>query len=328
MRAAWYERTGPAGEVLVVGERPDPVPAAGEVRVRLAVAGINPRDVKRRAGTGDRVMDDPVVVPGDDGAGVIDEVGPGVPDGRVGERVWVHSANHGRPFGTAAQYVTVPAGQAVPLPSPASFADGACLGVPALTAHRCVFADGPVAGRTVLVTGGAGAVGRYAVQLAALAGATVIATASTPEKRRSAAEAGAHHVVDHRRPDAADVIAGLAGPDGVARVVDVAFGANLPLTSAVLAVNGTIATYGSDADPQPRLPFYPLMRRGTTIRTVLVFVMPPAALAMAVHDVVEHLRAGSLSHPVAATYPLDEVARAHEAVEAGGHIGRILLDVA
>jgi NADPH2:quinone reductase len=325
MRAAWYERTGPAADVLVVGDRPDPAPAAGEVRVRLAAAAINPRDVKRRAGTGDRAMTDPLVIPGDDGAGTVDEVGAGVPAGRVGERVWVHAANHGRPFGTSAQHVVVPAAQAVPLPAGTSFEAGACLGVPALTAHRCVFADGPVAGRTVLVTGGAGAVGRYAVQLAALAGARVIATASGPEKQRSAREAGAQHVVDNREPGAAEAVAGIAGPDGVDRVVDVAFGANLAFTSAVLAPNGTIATYGSDADPQPRLPFYPLMRRGVVIRTVLVFVMPPAALATAIEEVTHHLEAGALSHPVAITYSLDDVAKAHEAVERGGRPGRILL---
>jgi NADPH:quinone reductase len=327
MRAAWYERTGPAAEVLVVGELPDPVPAAGEVRVRVAVAGINPRDVKRRAGAGDRVMQDALVVPGDDGAGRIDAVGPGVPDSRVGERVWVHGATFGRPLGTSAEYVTVPADHAVPLPAAVPFAVGACLGVPALTAHRCVFADGPVAGRTVLVTGGAGAVGRYAVQLAAQAGATVIATASTPEKRRSAREAGAHHVVDHRDPDAARTIVELAGPAGVSRVVDVAFGANLGLSSAVLTTGGTIATYGSDAEPQPRLPFYLLMRKGVVIRTVLVFVMPPEARAAAVADVTRHLESGTLTHPAATTYPLGDIAEAHAHVERGVGTGRVLLDV-
>ncbi|SHJ90915.1 NADPH:quinone reductase [Pseudonocardia thermophila] len=327
MRAAWYERTGPAAEVLVVGDRPEPVPAPGEVRVRLAVAGINPRDVKRRAGAGDRVMEDPLVIPGDDGAGTIDATGAGVAPARIGERVWVHGAAFGRPFGTAAEYVTVPAEQAVPLPDGVPFEIGACLGVPALTAHRCVFADGPVDGRTVLVTGGAGAVGRYAVQFAALAGATVIATASTPEKRRSAREAGAHHVVDHRDPMAAQTIASLAGPGGVARIVDVAFGANLPLTSALIAPGGTIATYGSDAEPQPRLPFYPLMRKGVVIRTVLVFTMPPQAREAAVRDVTRWLASGALTHPVAQVYPLDRIAEAHEAVERGGRVGRVLLDV-
>jgi NADPH2:quinone reductase len=327
MRAAWYERTGGA-DVLVVGELPDPVPDAGEVRVRVAVAGINPRDVKRRSGSGGRVMEYPLVVPGDDGAGVVDAVGPGVSADRMGERVWVHSANHGRPFGTAAQYVTVPAAHAIPLPDGVSFAEGACLGVPALTAHRCLFADGPVAGQTVLVTGGAGAVGRYAVQLASLAGATVIATASTADKRRAACAAGARHVVDRRKADVAETVLRLAGPGGVDRIVDVAFGANLALTSAVIGLNATVATYGSDAEPNPALPFYPLMRRGVTIRTVLVFVMPAPALAAAVRDVTAHLEAGRLTHQVAEQHALVDVAEAHRAVERGHHLGRILLTVA
>lgn len=327
MRAAWYERTGDP-DVLVVGELPDPVPAAGEVRVRIAVAGINPRDVKRRAGSGGRVMEHPLVVPGDDGAGVVDAVGTGVSADRVGRPVWVHSANHLRPLGTSAEYVTVPAAQAIPLPDGVSFVEGACLGVPALTAHRCVFADGPVEGRTVLVTGGAGAVGRYAVQMAALAGAEVIATASTPDKRRAASDAGARHVVDRRRTDAAETVSRLVGPGGVDRVVDVAFGANLALSSAVVGLNATIATYGSDAEPEPVLPFYPLMRRGVTIRTVLVFVMPAPALAAAIRDVTAHLEAGRLTHLVAEQYPLGNIAAAHRAVERGSHLGRILLAVA
>jgi NADPH2:quinone reductase len=327
MRAAWYERTGPAAEVLVLGDRPDPQPADGEVRVRLVAAGVNPRDVKRRAGSGDRVMVDDLVIPGDDGAGVVDAVGAGVPTTRVGERVWVHSANHGRPFGTAAELVCVPADHAVPLPAAATFDDGACLGVPALTAHRCVHADGPVEGATVLVTGGAGAVGRYAVQFAALGGATVIATASTPQKRAIAQAAGAHHVVDRFAPDAAARIRDLAGPSGVTRVVDVAFGVNLPLIDAVAAPNATVAAYGSDAEPFPLLPFYSLMRRGITIRTVLVFAMPRPALRAAVADVSRLLSDGRLSHCVDGAYSLDEVVRAHEAVEGGVHRGRVLLRI-
>lgn len=326
MRAAWYERTG-RPDVLTVGELPDPTPAAGEVRVRVVAAGINPRDVKRRSGVGGRRMEHPLVVPGDDGAGVIDAVGPGVRADRLGERVWVHSANHGRASGTSAEYVAVPAAHAIPLPDGVSFVDGACLGVPALTAHRCVFADGPVAGQTVLVTGGAGAVGRYAVQLASLAGARVIATASTEEKRGAARAAGACHVVDRREADVAETVLELAGPGGVDRIVDVAFGANLALTAAVIGMNATIATYGSDAEPEPCLPFYPLMRRGVTIRTVLVFVMPAQALAAAVADIGAHLQAGRLTHPVAEEHPLEDVAGAHRAVEDGHQVGRILLAV-
>ncbi|GAA1719453.1 NADPH:quinone reductase [Fodinicola feengrottensis] len=324
MKAAWYERNGPAGDVLVVGELPDPEPGSGQLCVRVAAAGINPADVKRRSGAGNRAMRTPRVVPGDDGAGVVDRVGPGVPAGRIGERVWIHSANHRQSYGTSAELVVVPAAQAIGLPANTSFEAGACLGVPALTAHRCVFADGPVDGRTVLVTGGAGSVAHYAIELARHGGATVIATASTPRKQAAAREAGAHHVVDYREPDAATAILDLAS-GGVDRVVDVAFGANLPLTSAVIATNGVIASYASDATPEPGLPFYSLMRRGVTIRLVLVFVMPEAELSAAVDDVTRLLERDVLTHPIAARYALDDIATAHEAVEQGRLIGKTVI---
>lgn len=324
MKAAWYDRTGPAGEVLVVGELPDPEPAAGQVRVRVRVAGINPADVKRRAGAGGRIMAAERVIPGDDAAGVIDRVGPRVPAARVGERVWVYSANHGNPFGTSAEYVVVPAERAVRLPPGVPFEVGAGLGVPALTAHRCLYADGPVDGLTVLVTGGAGAVGHYAVQMAKYGGATVLATASGPEKRAAARRAGADRVIDYRSPDAVGQIR-AAAPGGVQRIVEVAFGANLPLTTSVIAENGVLASYASDAEPEPRLPFYPLMRRGVTIRTVLVFVMPPPARHAATEHVTRLLADGVLTHPVAARHPVAEVAEAHRRVERGAGIGKVLL---
>jgi NADPH2:quinone reductase len=324
MRAAWYDRTGPAADVLEVGELPDPEPGIGEVRVRLHAAGVNPADVKRRAGAGGRAMIGPRVVPGDDGAGVVDKVGPRVPAARVGTRVWVHSANYGQPRGTAAEYVVVPADRAIPLPDGTSFEAGACLGVPALTAHRAVFGDGPVAGKTVLVTGGAGAVAHYAIELAKHGGATVLATASTSEKQSAALAAGADQVVDYRRPDAAEELIALSG-GGVARVVDVAFGANLPLVAAIIAPNGTIAGYGSDAVPEPALPFYALMRRNVTIRLVQVFSMPAHALRAATEHVTRLLADDVLTHPIAARLPLAEIAAAHDLAENGRAIGKVLL---
>ncbi|MFI9383344.1 NADPH:quinone reductase [Kutzneria sp. NPDC052558] len=324
MRAAWYGRPGAADDVLVVGEFPEPEPGIGEVRVRLRATGVNPADVKRRAGAGERAMLGPRVVPGDDGAGVIDRVGPRVPAERLGSRVWVHSANHGRALGTSAEYVVVPADRALPLPDNVSFEVGACLGVPALTAHRAVFADGPVAGKTVLVTGGAGAVGHYAIELAKHGGATVLATASSPDKQKSALAAGADHVVDYRSDDAVAEILELAG-GGVQRIVDVAFGANLPLTAAVISANGTIAAYGSDAVAEPALPFYPLMRKGVTIRTVQVFTMPPPAVRAATEHVNRLLADNVLTHPVAARFPLAEIAAAHRLVESGDAVGKVLL---
>ncbi|WP_396446167.1 NADPH:quinone reductase [Actinomadura sp.] len=328
MKAAWYDRNGMADEVLVVGEMPDPEPGPGEVRVRIEVAGVNPADVKRRAGVGGRAIRTPRVIPGDDGAGVIDRVGAGVPAERIGQRVWVHSANHERPFGTAAEFVVVPAAQAIGMPSNTPFEAGACLGVPALTAHRCVFADGPVDGLTVLVTGGAGAVSHYAIELARWGGATVIATAGAPEKQEAARRSGADHVVDHRRPDAVEAILGFTGGRRVDRVVDVAFGANLSLTEAIIATGGTIATYASDAVPEPAFPFYSFMRRCVTIRTVLVFAMPAQAMRSAIDDVTSLLLRGALTHPIAARYRLLDIAAAHRAVERRTGIGKTLVTVA
>ncbi|EWM10860.1 NADPH:quinone reductase [Kutzneria sp. 744] len=324
MRAAWYDRVGAADDVLVVGELPDPEPGIGEVRVRLHATGVNPVDVKRRAGSGGRAMTSARVIPGDDGAGVIDRIGPRVPYSRLGARVWLHCAGQGRPFGTSAEYVVVPSDRAVALPDSTSFEDGACLGVPALTAHRAVFVDGPVAGKTMLITGGAGAVAHYAIELAKHGGATVLATASTPEKQKAALAAGADHVVDYRSEDAAAEILALSG-GGVQRVVDVAFGANLPLTSAVIATNGTIVAYGSDAVTEPALPFYPLMRRNVTIRAVQVFTMPAPALSAAAEHVNRLLADAVLTHPIAARFPLTGIAAAHRLVESGEAVGKVLL---
>lgn len=270
-------------------------------------------------------MTDSRVIPGDDGAGVIDLVGADVSVERLGQRVWVHSATFGRPFGTSADYVIVPAEHAVDLPAGVSFEQGACLGVPALTAHRALFADGPVDGRVVLVTGGAGAVGHYAIEFAKHAGATVIATASTVAKQDAAYAAGADHVIDYRGHDAVEAVMAASGGHGVDRVVDVAFGANLPLTSAVVAPNGTISAYGSDAVPEPAFPFYSLMRRGIVVRTVLVFTMPTRARAAAIETVTALLAAGVITHPIAARYSFGDCVAAHETVENGRLIGKVLL---
>jgi NADPH2:quinone reductase len=325
MRAAWYERNGPAEEVLVVGELPDPEPGPGQVRVRVEASGINPADVKWRSGVGGRAMTHPRVVPGHDGAGVIDRVGAGVPSSRVGERAWVHAANYRQPFGTAAEYVVVSADRAITLVEDVPVEIGACLGVPALTAHRCVYADGGVEGQNVLVTGGAGAVGHYAIELAKYGGARVIATASTPAKQEASRAAGADHVLDYHEPDVAAQILSLTEGQGVDRVVDVAFGVNLPLSCAVIATNGVIASYSSDAAPDPSLPFSALMRRSVTIRTILVFVLADEALRAGVEDVTRLLAAGELSHPIAARYPLSAIAAAHNAVESGDAIGKVLV---
>lgn len=329
MRAAWYEAKGPARAVLRVGEQPMPQPAAGEVRVRVHVSAVNPSDTKSRGGLRVKEMPFPRVIPHQDGAGVIDAVGAGVDARRVGERVWIYEANLNRPFGTAAQYTCVPAHKAVALPESADFTVGACMGIPAMTAHRCVFADGAVTGKTVLVHGGAGAVGYYAVQWAKLGGAArVIATVSRPEQAARATEAGADVCIDYKREDVAARIKSICGAlPAVDRAVDVAFGANLPVNLAVLKPAGVIATYASDAQPEPTVPFWPLLAKDITVRFVLVYAMPEAAHTQAAEAITDALRRGVLKHQVFKTFTLDEIVAAHEATEAMANVGKVLLKI-
>jgi NADPH2:quinone reductase len=325
MRAAWYERNGPAADVLTLGELPMPEPGPGEVRVRVVASGLNPTDVKSRAGS--RPMGYPRIVPHQDGAGVIDAVGPGVPASRVGERVWLYIVQWQRPWGTAAEFTVVPAQRAVRLPANTGFAEGACLGIPAVTAHRCLFADGPLDGQTVLVTGGAGAVGHYAVQLAKWAGAQVIATVSSKEKAVLAMEAGADHVVNYRAGDAAAEILALARGAGVDRVVDVDFGGNLAVSVKVIKVNGTISAYASAGDTEPKLPYGAIMARNVTLRPVLIYTMPERAKDEGARDILRLVEQGRLLHNIGARFPLDRIVEAHQAQESGKITGNIVVDV-
>jgi NADPH2:quinone reductase len=327
MRAVWYERNGEADEVLEYGELETPTPATGEVLVRLAASGVNPIDVKRRRGARGQVIKDPLVIPGFDGAGVIAAVGDGVPESRIGERVWVYEAQWQRPRGTAAEFVTVPAERAVRLPDATSFVEGACLGIPALTAHHAVFADGPVAGQTVLVNGGAGAVGAYAIQFAKLGGARVLTTVSSDQKAEIAADAGADYVFNYKAENVVQRIADLPGGGGVDRIVEVEFGGNLPQSLEILKPNGVIAAYASDAVPEPKVPFYALAYKSATVRLILVFMMPEAAKQQAIADITRWLEAGELRHYVAKRLPLAEAVAAHQAMEAGV-IGNIVLEIA
>lgn len=326
MRAVWYERNGEAAEVLQVGEQPIPEAGPGEVRVRLMTSGINPVDIKRRRGARGP-MSEPLVIPHFDGAGVIDAVGEGVPPSRIGERVWVYEAQWERPSGTAAEFVALPAERAVRLPEGTSFAEGACLGIPALTAHRGVFADGPVQGQTVLVTGGAGAVGAYAIQFAKLGGARVLTTVSNDAKAEIAADAGADYVFNYKAENVPQRVADLPGGGGVDRIVEVEFGGNLPNSLKMLKPNGVIAAYASDADPEPKIPFYALAYQSVAVRFVLVFAMPEAAKLQAVQDITGWLEAGELRHYFASRLPLEEVVEAHQTMERGV-IGNVVLEIA
>jgi NADPH:quinone reductase len=324
MRAAVYRSTGPANQVLRLEDLPTPEPGPGQVRVRLAVSGVNPTDWKSRSGATPMASGAGFQVPNHDGAGVVDAVGPGVDAGRVGERVWLYLAAFGNPYGTAAEYAVVPQERAVPLPDGVEFDLGANLGVPALTAHRCLYADGPVAGRTVLVAGGAGAVGHFTIELARAAGARVIATVSGPEKAALATAAGAHHVVNYRSGDPAAEIR-AAAPDGVDRIVEVALADNLALDLAVAAPHASIVTYAADAK-QPALPVRELMVRNLVLRFMLLYTVPPDALARAVADVTVALAAGALTPLPAHRFGLDDTAAAHDAVESGA-VGKVLIDI-
>jgi len=321
MRAAWYEKNGPAAEVMIVGELPDPQPVAGEVRVRLYASAVNPSDVKARGGS--RPIRWPKLIPNSDGAGVIDAVGAGVTR-KVSERVWVFNGQWDRAFGTSAQYITLPAALAVPLPDAVSFEQGACLGIPAMTAHRALFADGAIKGKTVLVTGGAGVVGHYAIQLAKWAGARVLATVSLDAKAKHARAAGADAVINYRTEDVAARIKAEVG--GVDRIVEVDFGKNLPVSAKVLNDNGVIACYASTSVPRPEYPYPELLWRNPVVRQVFVYTMPDAAKAQAHVDIARWLQTGKPQFAIAHRFPLAQVVQAHQAVERGEKIGHVILD--
>ena len=326
MLAAIYDRTGPAHDVLRVEEVETPSPGPGEVRVRVTVSGVNPTDWKSRAGTSPGgALEVPFQVPDQDGAGRVDAVGEGVDPARVGQRVWVYFAARERRWGTAAQYTVLPAERAVPLPVAASDELGASLGIPAMTAHRCLLADGPIEGATVLVAAGAGAVGHAAIELARWAGARVVATVSGEEKGRLAREAGAGEVVNYREEGAADRIRSFA-PDGIDRIVEVAPAANAELDAAVAATGAVTSFYANEGGGELTVPIRVFMVANLTLRGVLVYTLPPAALQQAVADVSAAVEAGALTTLPLHRFPLDRIADAHDAVESGA-VGKVVVDV-
>jgi len=325
LKAAWFESFGTAADVLLVGEQENPVPGEGEVLVRLVCSGVNPSDVKKRAGAFPGLLDDGPVIPHSDGAGVIEATGDGVPADRVGERVWVYEAQYARRFGSAAEYVALDSRRAVLLPDNTSFETGACIGIPVMTAHRCVFADGAVEGQTLVITGGVGRVGYYAVQWAVQAGARVIATASNETDAENCRLAGAFAVVNHRDEDwAAQVVAANSGAL-VDRVIDVEFGANLPAVLDMIRTSGTIVTYGSTVVTEPKLPFYRMMFMDLTIRMVIVYAMPESAKQAAMDDIEQALCENRLEHRIAHVLPLDNIVQAHELIEQGGFRGCVVV---
>lgn len=337
MRVVVYSESGPSS-VLSLVERPEPQPGPGEVRVRLHRAGVNPTDWKMRSGA-TSPGDFPEVAPGQDGAGVVEAVGEEVDALTVGQRVWVFCAQHGRPYGTAAEQLVLPASRAVPLPDHASFDLGASLGVPAMTAHRALtsgetpsrLGPGSLAGQVVLVAGGAGAVGNAAIQLAVWSGATVITTVSSPEKAALATAAGAQHVVDYRSEDVAARVREVA-PDGVDLVVEVAPAENLALDLEVVRNRATIAFYANNGGSEATLPLRPTFGKNVRLQGVLLYLLGEEMLQAAALDVTAAVEAGALRVGEEAGVPLHhlplaETAAAHDAVEAGA-VGKVLLDLA
>jgi len=325
MKAAYYEQLGPARDVLRIGDLPEPQPAAGELRVRIAWSGVNPSDVKSRMGLRSKDIPFARVIPHSDGAGVVDAVGPGVPQERIGQRVWVWNAAWGRPHGTAAEFVCLPQAQAVPLPDGVDDAAGACLGIPALTALHAVLMDGGVAGKTVLVAAGAGAVGHYAVQMASALGAgRVLATASTDEKASLARQAGADDVVRYKTEPLAERVLELTHGAGVDRIIELDLAANASADLQMLKAGGECVVYGSGA-PTIELPFFPLIARNIQLKFFIVYHLAQADRDRAVATLTRMLQRGALQHNIAARLPIADIASAHELVESGRAVGNVVL---
>ena len=322
MRAAWYEKQGPAREVLTVGEMPDPTPGPGEVRIRIAVSGVNPGDIKKRQDTFGYGRGYPRVIPHSDGAGLVDQLGDGVPSEWLGRRVWCYGAQSYRPFGTAAEYTVVPLGQAVPLPESVPMEQGACLGIPGMTAHRAVHVAGPVDGRTVLVQGGAGAVGLCAVRLARRAGAHVIATVRSASDEGIARRAGADEVL-YTGENLIQRVRALA-PHGVDHIVEVAFGTNIATDVELLVLGGSIATYATDVGT-PTIPFWPLVFQNARVFFLGSDDLPPSARVAAVRDLNAAFAADWAGFEIADRIPLSEIAKAHELVEQPVGRGRVVV---
>jgi NADPH:quinone reductase len=323
MRAAYYEANGPAADVLKVAEVETPKPGPGEVRVKIAASGVNPSDVKTRAGSVRKIAF-PRVIPHSDGAGTIDAVGDGVNKARVGERVWIWNGAWKRPFGTAAEFIVLPEHQAVTLPEAASFDDGACLGIPALTAYHAVTIDGPVKGQTILVHAGAGAVGHYVVQIAKAKGASVIATVSSPEKAAHAKAGGADHTINYKSEDVAARVKEITGGKSVDRIIDMDITANAKLIPSVLKPKGTVVIYGIGG-PEATIPAQYCLTSQIQLKFFLVDDLDDTARATALAGLTAMLKGKQLKHTVAATYTLDQIVAAHQAVESGKVMGNVIV---
>jgi NADPH2:quinone reductase len=326
MKAAWYENIGAAAEVLQVGETSDPTPNVGEVLVEIKSSGLNPSDVKTRAGARGELQF-PKVIPHSDGGGVITAVGEGIDKSRIGERVWIWNGAFGRACGTCAEMIALPSGQAVSLPEGTSFEAAACMGIPASTAYYGMLCDGSVEDQTVLVTGGAGAVGYYGIQLAKWSGAKVISTVSGEEKGSVAREAGADLVINYRDENVTEVIQDFTNGVGVDRILEVEFGGNLEISKQIIKPNGTIASYGSVALMEPTLPFYDLMFKGVKLNTYLIYIVPETDRNMITNGINDALNDQALNHMITESYELDDIVDAHLSMESNTVVGNIVINL-
>jgi NADPH2:quinone reductase len=323
MRAAWYEKNGTAKDVLHVGEVETPKPGPGEVRIKLKTSGVNPSDVKNRAGT-TRKIGFPRVIPQSDGAGEIDMVGESIAKSRVGERVWTWNGQWKRPFGTAAEYIVLPADQAVKLPPAISFEAGACLGIPALTAWHAIDIAGTKSGATLLIAGGAGAVAHYAIQFAKARGAFVLTTVSSPEKARIAREAGADVAIDYKTENVGERVMALT-KGGADAVIELDLTANAALLPAVLRPRGTLVVYGTG--PQVQFPGSFCLVNNITVKFLLVYELTADERTRAIADITRMLETNMLKHNIAKTFPLGKIVAAHEMVEQGKAIGNVVIEI-
>jgi len=326
MKAAWYEKAGSASDVLRVGEIPDPYPKAGEVLVNIKASGVNPSDVKIRAGTrGD--LEYPMVIPHSDGGGIIVDVGEGISSDRIGEHVWIWNGAFGRAFGTCAELIALPAVQAVKMNQDTSFEAAACMGIPASTAYYGIFANGSVEEQTVMVSGGAGAVGYYGIQLAKWSGANVITTVSNDEKADIAKNAGADLVLNYEKDDVIGAVSDYTDGAGVDRILEVEFGSNILINERIIKNNGTIAAYASAGIMEPVLPFYNLMFKGIKIDTYLIYMVSEANREDIIAGISSALNANVLSHMITKSYTLKNIIDAHESMESGTIVGNIVVSL-
>jgi NADPH2:quinone reductase len=325
MKAAFYSRQGAAREVLQVGEQPIPQPGPNEVRVKIHASGVNPSDWKVRRGGFGRSLMAPLIIPHSDGAGVIDTVGPGAPD-RLGERVWIWNGQWKRPHGTAAEYIVLPAEQAVKLPDSVSYAEGACLGIPALTANHAVRLAGLRPGMQVLISGGAGSVGHYAIQMAKAREARVITTVSSHDKAEHAKRAGADVVINYREEDVGSRVKQETGGSGVDAVIEVDLSRNAQLYPSILRPHATVVVYGMSRN-EALLPSLWLMQNSITLRLFLIYEISASERQASIDELTELLQSGRLAHTIARRLPLQAIAEAHEILESGDVMGNIVLDI-